>query len=111
MTIASTLRRQYGHQASPHKLAGSALSIWILATPAGAHETWFDPAMARERLVEVALQDLGKTARQMNLPPRLWCADAVNLWRKKAGMRVARSTAPGWDAAGNETTKFERSAA
>lgn len=39
----------------------------------------------------IAERDEGKTARQLGLPPSLWCADAANRWRRHAGLRVVPS--------------------
>lgn len=53
---------------------------------AGFWDTVFTPD-----LVRIARRDLGKTGPQLGLPSRLWCGDAVNRWRRKAGLTVVPS--------------------
>ncbi len=42
-------------------------------------------------LASVAERDLGKTPSQLGVPNTLWCADAVERWRAKAGYKPVRS--------------------
>lgn len=50
----------------------------------------WDIAFSRD-IVSIARRDLGKSARQLGLPSSLWCADAANRWRRKAGLRPVPS--------------------
>lgn len=50
--------------------------------------TWNFPIRS---LADAAERDTGKTAQQMGTPAQLWCADAVNKWRRKAGMKTVSS--------------------
>lgn len=42
-------------------------------------------------IVAIAKRDLGKSGPQIGLPSRLWCGDALNRWRRKAGLTVVPS--------------------
>lgn len=48
-------------------------------------------ATVRGDLASIAESHKGKTARQLGLPPTLWCADAANLFRRQAGLRTVPS--------------------
>lgn len=42
-------------------------------------------------LLEQARSTIGATARQLGVPSSLWCADAVNLWLRRAGFPTISS--------------------
>jgi len=61
-------------------------------TPMRTHdESSFKWVGGNSHLVSVAMQDIGRTASQLGLPRHLWCADAVNRWRYKAGLPIVPS--------------------
>lgn len=61
------------------RLSGLALVAGLLSGCAG-HD-----------LASIAERHEGRTARQMGVPSSLWCADAVNVWRREAGLRAVPS--------------------
>ncbi len=74
------------HQPSSERHLRASLPLLGVALAAGLLS-----GCASGNLASVAVRHEGKTARQLGLPPRLWCADFANLARREAGLRPVNS--------------------
>lgn len=68
------------HRQSGSKGAALALGI-VLSGCAALHGD----------IASIAERDVAKTAHGLGVPPTLWCGDAVNKWRREAGLSPVRS--------------------
>lgn len=67
-----------------------ALAFFTFSTAKAEGFSLFQP---RSSLVSIARADIGKGPRQMGVPSRLWCADAMNVWLRRAGYKGTGSRA------------------
>lgn len=68
-----------------------ALSCAAYAETSPMRTTYQHSGWTSSSIVSAAQRDLGKTAAQLGLPRSLWCGDAADRWRRKAGLTPVRS--------------------